>query len=273
MSDRNIFKKSYTKLKSAFYTVNESIQNFLDVFAPFECPFCKGDIPHTICMCSECRKRVQFINGTMCHRCGRPLSPDVFQTDEKLLCFDCMLQRPIYDQARSAYVYDSFSRFPILRFKHYAPLKLIPFFLHIMTFAGQELFDKVDIVVPVPMHWVDRLFIRKRNATDILAHALAHKIKKPCYSRLLYKTKFRNIKQEGKSREERIKNVVGLYKARKSKKLEGKSVLLIDDVLTTGSTANACAKELRKAGARAVYVLTIASTQNKNSPTYFNYED
>lgn len=261
------------KARETLKKIINFIQDILDMIDMRKCPFCLSPIPHYQAMCHECKNRIHFINGTFCYRCGRPLAPELFCTDEKFLCYDCIKKRPAYELARSAYVYNQYSRLPILVFKKYCYRHLVPFFIHFLLFAGRDLFPKIDIIIPVPMHWAQRVFIKRGSPTKKLAYALSYEIKKPCKPYLLRKTRFINVKQEGKSGKDRVKNARGLYEARFPSLLKGKSILLLDDVLTTGSTANACARALKKAGAKSVYVLTIASTQHKNSPTYVNYED
>ena len=125
-----------------------------------------------------------------------------------------------------------------------------------MIKAGADLFEKTDIIIPVPLHWRRKLK-RMYNQADVLGELLAKKLNKSYRSNLLIRRKNTHT-QENKTLQERLKNVRNAFQINKHLVIEGKSILIIDDVLTTGATMNACAKELKKNGAKAVYVLTIA---------------
>lgn len=226
----------------------------IDFAVPLTCPYCDKIIDSRQILCDECYDKICFITGVKCYRCGCPLSTD--ESDEKLLCGSCLEKRPVYDQARSAFIYDSFSRNAILRLKYSDRTDLRRFFVHFMLKAGYELFDKTDIITPIPLHWRRKLK-RKYNQADILGELLAKKLGKPYHSYLL-KRKRNTIAQEHKTAKDRLQNVKGAFQINKPDLVKGKTILIIDDVLTTGATVNACAKELKKSGAKTVYVLTIA---------------
>ena len=234
--------------------LQKSIHDFFDFIFPPQCPYCDKIINRQQILCDECFQKIHFITGSICYRCGRPLPAS--DTNEKLLCAKCLKKRKAYDMARSVFFYEPFSRFAILKLKNADRTDLRWFFVHFMLHAGRDLFDKTDIIIPVPLYWY-RKAKRKYNQSAVLGELLAKKINKQYSESTLIK--IRNThSQEKKSGKERIKNVKDAFDVRKPNLIYGKTVLLIDDVLTTGATAESCAKTLKKHGAKAVYVLTIA---------------
>lgn len=226
----------------------------IDFAIPLTCPYCDKIIDSKQILCDECYEKIRFIHGTKCYRCGRPLPLE--ETDEKILCGTCLEKRPIYDQARSVFIYDDFSRKAILRLKYSDRTDFRRFFVHFMLKAGTDLFEKTDMITPVPLHWKRKLK-RMYNQADVLGELIAYKLNKPYHSRLLIRQK-NTIAQERKTAKERLQNVKEAFSINKPELVHGKTILIIDDVLTTGATVNACAKELKEQGAKAVYVLTIA---------------
>lgn len=226
----------------------------IDFVFPPQCPYCNQIIHRSQIMCDDCFKQIHFITGSKCHRCGRPLP--LTDSEEKLLCPNCLAKRKIYDLSRSAFVYDSFSRNAILKLKHADRTDLRHFFVQYMIRAGADLFEKTDLIIPVPLHWKRRL-TRKYNQSSVLAELLAKKIKKPYSTTVLTRQRFTHS-QASKNNQKRKENVKNAFCINPNYDIKGLSVLLIDDVLTTGATAEACAKILKQNGAKAVYVLTIA---------------
>lgn len=234
--------------------LKKSSSRLIDFIFPPQCPYCDKVIDRSQILCDDCFRQIHFITGSVCYRCGRPLLTS--ETNEKLLCAKCLKKRKDYDMARSVFFYDSFSRFAILKLKNADRTDLRWFFVHYMIHAGHDLFDKTDMIVPVPIYW-RRKIKRKYNQAAVLAELLAKKIKKPYSESVLVKIRHTHS-QEKKSGAERIKNVKDAFDVAKPDLIHGKTILIIDDVLTTGATAESCAKALKKHGAKAVYVLTIA---------------
>lgn len=175
-----------------------------------------------------------------------------------MLCGACLQEPPHYHSARAALVYDEASRGLILSFKHHDRTDVVPAFARLMAGAGEGVLARADVLVPVPLHpW--RLFLRRYNQSALLAQALAKMADKPVLCSAL--RRIRATPSQGHlSRAQRFKNVQGAFvvpqKARAA--LAGKTVLLVDDVMTTGATASACAAVLGGAGAAKVDVLTLA---------------
>ncbi len=190
-----------------------------------------------------------------CACCGYPFE---FAVREGALCAACMKRSPPYSSARSALLYDDASRSLVLAFKHADRTRYADAFGHWLARAGAEFLPQADLLVPVPLHpW--RLLQRRYNQSLLLARGLARLTGCPVAPDLLVRR--RNTVSQGRlSRRARERNVRSAFKVRVGRKpiLQGKTVILIDDVLTTGATVEACARALRAGGAAEIHVLTLA---------------
>jgi ComF family protein len=198
---------------------------------------------------------VRFIDRPFCAACGIPFE---FDQGDDALCGACIAYPPAYDRARSVMVYDARSRDLILRFKHADRTDSAPTFAKWMARSGRDLVGDADLVVPVPLHRA-RLLKRRYNQAALLSNAIAEFSGLARQPALL--ARVRNTpSQGGRSRTARISNVTGAFQVREKfwALVEGRSVLLVDDVMTTGATVEACAKSLAKSGAHQINVLTLA---------------
>lgn len=155
--------------------------------------------------------------------------------------------------------YDDASKRPILALKHADRLDLVPSFGRWLERSGRELLAGSDLIVPVPLHrW--RLWMRRYNQSAELARALSRIGGVPVNSFVLSRARQTPSQGEMPSASARRRNVRGAFTVpeRRKSAIEGRRILLIDDVMTTGATVNACAKALKRAGAANVYVLALA---------------
>lgn len=166
------------------------------------------------------------------------------------------LSRRHLDEAHSVLAYEGLAHDWIHQYKYSRRFYLGPLLVRLLAESGLH-WDSYDVLVPVPLHWRRRLG-RGFNQSHLLAHGLGKKIGKPSAHFLARKRGM--PPQAGLSVEERRQNVEDVFQiaGRKRSALQGASLLLVDDVLTTGATANACAKILKSAGAKRVDVLTLA---------------
>lgn len=198
---------------------------------------------------------LNFIEQPCCHVCGFPFG---FAMDEGALCGPCTSATPVFTKARAAMVYDDASRDIVLAFKHGDRLDMVPALIPFLKRAGVDVLADADMLMPVPLHrW--RLLMRRYNQAGLLAQALGRAVDKPVLIDGLMRT--RATPMQGHlnpgQREKNVKNAFGV-RAASAVHVQGKNILLIDDVYTTGATINECARALLKAGAAQVNVLTLA---------------
>jgi ComF family protein len=197
--------------------------------------------------------RVQFIAEPLCDGCGVPFE---FSLGER--CAACLARPRAFARARSAVIYDEASRDLILQFKHADRLDLAPLLTGWLGRAASDLLAETDAVAPVPLHPL-RLLKRRYNQAAELARPLARSHGLTYLPDALIR-KRATESQGGKSGSGRRRNVAGAFTVVKGrrKQVEGRRILLVDDVLTTGATAEACAKALLQAGAAHVDLATLA---------------
>ena len=198
---------------------------------------------------------LHMIDDPQCGICGFPFPYDL---GTGALCGNCSAGSPAYDHARAAFIYDDFSRGPILSFKHGGHTHGLRVFARQLQRAGRQFLGDTDLIIPVPLH-PRRLRKRRFNQAALLGRALSRLSSIPQDSQTLLRVKPTDS-QDGKSASGRRRNMQGAFAVPEARReiLSGKNVILVDDVLTTGATAEACARTLKRAGAARVVVLSLA---------------
>lgn len=219
----------------------------LDFVLPPLCGLCRAEVTSVGALCSDCWKKLKFLAPPWCRVCGVPFA---LAEGAEAVCPVCLVDPPPYSMARAALSYDEASRELVSHFKYRDQLHLLPLFKPWLVRVGDELRAGVDVVAPVPLHW-SRFLTRRYNQAALLAGAL----ELPIEFKLLKRTK-RTRPQVGLPREERAKNVKKAFAV--TDDVAGKTVLLVDDVLTTGATLSVCSEALLAAGAKEIRVLTLA---------------
>ena len=201
--------------------------------------------------------RVSFLEDPVCDGCGAGFEMDggPFAAAR---CAACLAQPYAFDRARAACVYDEASRGLILKFKHGDHQPFAPLFARWLSRSAAPLLAEADAVVPVPLHWL-RLLSRRFNQAAEIARPLARWNGLDYLPDTLVRAT-RTGSQGGKSARGRRLNVRKAFAVTDEgrRRIRGRRILLVDDVLTTGATAEACARALTEAGARAVDLAVVA---------------
>lgn len=227
----------------------------IDLVLPPRCLVCGVTVSDVHALCPSCWSEIDFLGPPQCACCGRPFAE---ASGPETLCGACLKRKPLYRKARAVCRYDETSKSLILAFKHGDRTDCAPALARWLARAGADLAADCDLIAPVPLHWT-RLFSRRFNQAAMLAQAMGRLTGKPVVPDLIERRK--RTKPQGKgTRDQRKRNVAGAFAVpmRRRTAVADRRVLLIDDVLTTGSTAEACTRALLGAGAASVDVLTLA---------------
>jgi ComF family protein len=227
----------------------------LDVALPPLCPSCREPLGGGVGLCAACWSKLSLTEPPYCARLGIPFTYD---PGPGLLSMEAIANPPSYDRARAAVRYDDIARALVHRFKYGDRLDLAPMMGRWMTRAGRELLDGADALIPVPLHW-RRLWARRFNQSAALAGAISLLAGLPVLHGAVQRVRA-TPQQVGLSKSERAENVQGAFKVDPARKAEiaGKRLVVVDDVLTSGATTEACTRALLRAGAGHVDVLVFA---------------
>jgi ComF family protein len=232
-------------------------QALSSLFFPPVCGFCTCalDDPEML-LCETCTESLRIIPDTVCGQCGMPV-PGLLSRPEGL-CGRCLAHPPRYERARYAVEYTGPLRDALIRFKFSGILHAGKGLGEVLLSAFRRNFspEEFDVILPIPLH-PNRLAARGFNQVVVLGERLSSATRIP-----LDRTSFRKTKdtppQVGLPRSQRIKNLRGSFGVSRPDRIRGKSVLLVDDVATTGSTVAEAAKTIARAKASRVTLLVLA---------------
>jgi len=226
----------------------------LGVALPQLCAACREPVDGEG-LCGACWSKLSFIAPPYCARLGVPFP---FDPGPGILSMEAIADPPPYGRARAAVRFDETARVLVHAFKYGDRLDLAPLLGRWMANAGRELTREADLMVPVPLHW-RRQWARRFNQSAMLADAIAKASGVPVSHRALKRLKA-TAQQVGLARTERAANVQGAFGVRPGarREVKGARLVLVDDVLTSGATTEACTRALLRAGAASVDVLVFA---------------
>jgi ComF family protein len=236
----------------------QTAQALLDLVYPAQCAMCRIDLAAAadgVSLCDECRRRLLPPVGGWCPRCSAPLERNEAQRAD---CVHCRGQKYHWDAAVALARYQGELSGAIVRMKSPGAEPLTEALARLLAAARTPALVQMraDVIVPMPMHWARRLK-RGVNGPELVAEVLARRLGWPLKMRALLRRRLTPL-QTGVGQHERRVNQRRSFRVPKASRVAGRRVLLVDDVLTTGATAHEAAKELRKAGAEAVFVAAIA---------------
>ena len=229
------------------------LDKFRAVLFPDRCWFCNEVIKYKTDLCPTCKTEVKKINGNRCINCGM----------NKSIC-DCNGKSHYYNGITAPYMYDELVRRGILRWKYYDNAHAVNFFARETAKSIVNDFStvKIDLITYIPQTKKEQNE-KGQNQSEILANEISKYLKIPCI-KLLEKI-FETTRQHDLPMHMRSGNVFGVFGCIDKSKVEGKTILLIDDIKTSGHTLDECAKVLHLNDANAVYSAVIAIAENKKS--------
>lgn len=230
-------------------------QKVTDLAVPPACSACHALLEAHHTLCGACWRDIAFIRAPLCDVTGIPLP---FSTGERMVSAGALANPPAYDRARAAALHAGAMRRLVHQFKYQDRLDVRPLLGRWLQEAGRELLADADVLVPVPMgRW--RLLVRRYNQAAVLAAELTRLSGVPTAALALRRRKVTK-RQVGLSAAQRRSNVAGAFHVPETQRpaIAGKRVVLVDDVITTGATVQACARALRQGGAQRVDVLALA---------------
>jgi ComF family protein len=246
---------SVTTLASTGKSVLRGLRTaLLDTIYPPRCLACPTFTDSAHGLCASCWRETYFISGAACEACGAPIPGEA---ERGARCDTCRRHPPAWDRGAAALLYRGAGKRMVLAFKHADRLDMAMPLARWMQAAGAGVLSEADLVVPVPLHW-RRLFTRRYNQSAELARALGRLGDRPCVPDLLQKTRA-TPDQKSLGRVARATNQLDAVRVnpRRRDRLAGRSVLVVDDVLTTGATLSVCAEVLKGAGAAQVNILAL----------------
>jgi ComF family protein len=242
----------------SIYAVRYLREYAMQLFFPASCMTCHAIVGRMGSVCAECFQQLTLLHAPECTVCGEPFAYEQSIEGEDILCDTCIATAPCYDTARAIWKYDAVSSVMVKRFKFSDKTQLAPYLATLLAHRIQPLLAQCDIIAPVPLH-AKRLRERRYNQSALLSrHVHHHAPHITLVQNLLIRTHY-TAPQTTLPFHARQKNVQDAFQLHPRHKhmVKGKHILLVDDVLTTGATVNACALTLREAGAEKIYVATL----------------
>ena len=237
-------------MRFAIKKLNKLFKFVINLIFPVYCLICKKELSYQTdtYLCDACKKSIIPITGKVCNKCGRPFINGI--------CGICREKQFYFSKARASVIYDGSVRECIHFFKYNKKTYLLNTLFEVFLLPDSLDFLGCDLIIPVPLHWI-RQYSRGFNQAELIGRKFSKR-----FNIKLSKTSLKRTRatpsQTGLSLKERTKNIKGAFSVRNSQKLNGKRILLVDDVMTTGATVNECSKVLLQAGVGEILVYTLA---------------
>ena len=242
--------------------IREYLHALLDLFYPRSCLHCKRNLNNSreLYICEDCNRQIPYVNEFHCIRCGAAIGP--YSTSmAKEGCPVCKGKCLHFDTMTAAAHYDGVMKTLIHQFK-YARQKFLFRILNDVVITQKnlkEIVPDIDVIVPVPLYWLKKMY-RGFNQSELLSLGIQRYFSKPISANNLCRIK-NTESQTHLSKSQRQANIHNAFFVKYPRSFQGKKVLLVDDVLTTGVTASECSKKLKESGARCVHLLVLANAE------------
>jgi ComF family protein len=229
------------------------LSKFLRIFFPEPCPVCKNPSTYhkTAPICPDCWQTITPYKGPICQKCGKPLV-----ADSSITCSDCLKDAPSFNWARSFGLYEGVLKEAVNLMKYYSVKRLSKPLSEIML--GMKI-PQADAIIPVPLH-KKKLRSREFNQSSSFARHISKSNGIPVILNALVKIK-ETVPQVGLNARERKKNIKNSFGLTNRELIQGKDIILVDDVFTTGATVRECSRLLKKQGAGDIYVVLLAHSR------------
>lgn len=232
-------------------------QSILDIIYPVRCPICGGIvIPKSNRICANCKLKLHYVGEPRCKKCSKPI-----EQEEKEYCDDCSRKDFHFAQGYSVWVYDDTIKHSIAEFKYHSKKEYAKFYVdEVIRLYGDKIKSlSPDVIVPIPIHKY-KFLERGYNQAEILAKGIGKELNIPLFSKLLLRNK-KTLPQKLLSDKERLRNLRQAFEFNDTAASDFhgkiKSVLLVDDIYTTGSTIEACTNVLMKHDIQEVCFITL----------------
>lgn len=229
----------------------------MQLLFPKTCPICEDILPKKTEICESCRKKLQYIREPKCKKCGKPFETADEGQMIREYCADCVKRRHFYDRGMAVFCYNEEIKESIYRFKYHNQRTYADFY-------GQEICNRygreirrmgIEALIPVPIS-VEKQRKRGFNQAELIAKVVGEQLNIPVETQLIVRIK-NTIPQKELNQEERRKNLNNAFQITENR-VKYKKIMLVDDIYTTGSTIDACAIPLRKAGIEEVSFVSLS---------------
>ena len=235
---------------------------FINLILPPRCIKCGEILSERNGLCPDCFAKIDFISEPYCYCCGHPFNESTnVKFASRQICGNCLKEKkPLFKMQRSAFVYDENSKDLIIDFKFHDKTSSAEVLANMLFVAGKDIWNEnPDYLIPVPLH-KKRLLKRRYNQSALLCKFLSLKTMVPSDYFSLERV-INTVPQVSLTGAKRKNNLKKAFVLKNPEKFKNKSVVLVDDVKTTGSTLKECAFILKKAGVKNIYSLTLAQTE------------